>query len=120
MRRLLTVALGCLAIAACSAPQGGCAAIPEAGAISPTADEKALFLATQAVRGAALTVEAAVDSGQLKEENARKAATLLRTARSALRLAEAAYVAGDAAQVIARTNQVTAAISEIDLLTKPK
>lgn len=114
MRRLFVSILACAAIVGCSAPVAGCQSTDPGGgpSISATADEKALLVLEAAVQGSAIAVSTAADSGQLKGENAAKAAAALRQAKSALAVARTAYAASDAAGFLRAKTQVETAVAE--------
>ena len=112
MKRLL------IALAIASAPMalGACSTLSVA--VSSTADEKALYVAESAFKGAVLSVEAAVDSGQLKGENAQKASMYLSQARAALLKARQAYAISDAVTAKSNADLAISLLANIGTLIK--
>jgi len=105
-----------IALALCLAPVslGACSTVSTA--VSPTADEKALYVAESAFRGALLSVEAAVDAGTLRGSDADKASLYLAQARSYLLKARAAYAISDASGAKTNADLAIALLANIGTL----
>jgi len=123
MKRLFSMAAAACLLLLAPLTLTACESLPGSGAvgaaINPTADEKALFVAEATFRGALVAVEAAVDSGKLKGENAATVRRYLAQARTALQLARTAYAAGDAAGVLRQTRSATSALGEVGRIVGP-
>jgi hypothetical protein len=91
-----------------------CTTFPPASAASiELKADKALFIAESAYAGALVTVEAAVDSGALRGEDAAKAAVIVEKAYTALTAARAANTLGKSAVVAASSGDVAAILATL-------
>lgn len=94
------------------APMAACTTIPQSPFEQTLADEKALYAAEMAYKGAAMTAEAAHDSGALSGERAVQVADALQRAYDALIIARAAYAAGNAFSGSTASAQALGAVAE--------
>lgn len=85
--------------------------VPPAAVSLKTADEKALIAAEATFQAVLIAVNAAVDSGQLKGENAARVGQLLTQAKGALDQARRAYDVG--ANVSARLSEFNSFIAGV-------
>jgi hypothetical protein len=121
MRVLISIAAACLlsasALVACGTPNtGGGAGSP---IVTQVTDEKALYTAELAFKGGRVLIEAAVDSGQLKGNDALEAQKILRTSKAALDAARVAYAAADAVTAARKIREAETALYGLDALLKP-
>lgn len=103
MKLLALAALAAIAVmgagcSGCSTVEKAVSAVTSDQAVlgSTTLDEKALYDAEAGFYGISVALEAAVDGGYLKGQNAALAAAAYEDAHKALLAARAAYAAGDA------------------------
>jgi len=75
--------------------------------------DKALFIAESAYAGALVTVEAAVDSGALRGEDAAKAASIINEAYAALTAARTAHSVGKTALATAQAGDVATILASL-------
>jgi hypothetical protein len=105
MAMCLIFPLAAVAPAACTTTGGG--------VISQTLDEKAIYTVQLAYAGGLAAVEAAVDSGQLRGEQAAQAVVILDRANAAVALAQQAYDAGQTIQAAAAVSSAWTALGEL-------
>lgn len=116
MKRMLCIGLVALALTGCSTVPAGTPGTPTPAVSLGTADEKALLAVEASWRATLIAVNAAVDSGQLKGENAAKVRNLLAIAKRGVDAARAAYDAGQTVQLMARVGDAASALGGVRAL----
>jgi len=114
-------------ILALSVPLAGCSILGPGGVnstpapfVNTSVDEKALYVAETAFKGASLAIEQAVDSGLLKGERAAQVAVHYETAYTVLLVARDAQKAGNAESLLTSAIEVQTLVTKIfGLIRKP-
>lgn len=119
MRIALLRLLAALFLFPCLAVLPACNTLGGPPIISQTLDEKALYVAELSYAGGLASVEAAVDSGHLKGEDAIRAGNILDQANSAIVLARSAYATGDSLQAVLSVQEAYSSLAELQSLAPP-
>ncbi len=116
MRKVLMAGMAALALATsgCATTAGPSGPVPVVSL--GTADEKALLAVEASWRATLIAVNAAVDSGQLRGENAAKVRNLLAIAKRGVDAARSAYDAGQTVQLMARVGDAASALGGVRAL----
>lgn len=114
MKKVWASALCAVLLVGCSSSQlAGCATVPDkpTAVNLQTADDKAMLAAEATFQALLIATNAAVESGQLRGENAAKVGVALTSAKSALDAARAAYAVGNAVQASLRLADFASAVA---------
>jgi hypothetical protein len=115
---LRALAAACLLAVAACAP-AACTSTGGVPTISQTLDEKALYTVELAYAGGLASVEAAVDAGALRGEDAARAGTILDQTNSYIVLARRAYAAGETIQAAAEITRAYRSLGELRAIAPP-